>query len=374
MYQGRIIDVDVHNHWKTPDEVLRYLPDHWRKYLQGQPGRALPLIPTPAKWYFPDGVDRSDSFPPDGSRPGTDYDFMKRQLLDPLRTESALLTFYTGQQSAMLNPQLAAALCRACNQWCVDEWLSRDDRFLGAIMVPTEVPEEAAKEIRHWRHDGRMVAVLLVGNQLGKPFGHAVYDPLYRAAAEEGLPIVIHTGGDQSRKVQSAAGGNGATMLERFPTLPQAGMHHLTSMITHALFEKFPQLQVLLLEFGFTWIPSIVWRLDQAFDVLKVESPLVRRWPSEVVHEHIRFSTQPFEYVPAKALRDLLESFDGMEDLLCFSTDYPHWDADEPTHIASHLPRPWLSKVFADNAAAFFNLSGRGARSQRRVEAAATQD
>jgi hypothetical protein len=36
-------------------------------------------------------------------------------------------------------------------------------------------------------------------------------------------------------------------------------------------------------------------------------------------------------------LIELLSMVDG-RDILCYSSDYPHWDTDEPQHIASRLP------------------------------------
>jgi hypothetical protein len=39
-----------------------------------------------------------------------------------------------------------------------------------------------------------------------------------------------------------------------------------------------------------------------------------------------------------------------MDDQLCFSTDYPHWDADTPAYIRRRLPPEWHRKVFYENA------------------------
>jgi hypothetical protein len=53
---------------------------------------------------------------------------------------------------------------------------------------------------------------------------------------------------------------------------------------------------------------------------------------------------------------DLLGSFEGIEDVLVFATDYPHWDADEPRSLAARLPESWHKKIFHDNAARFFGF------------------
>ena len=67
------------------------------------------------------------------------------------------------------------------------------------------------------------------------------------------------------------------------------------------------------------------------------------------------FTTQPFE-TPTKRtqLRELLATFDGIERTLMFSTDYPHWDADDLDFVADRLPSEWHSAVFYENARRVF--------------------
>jgi predicted TIM-barrel fold metal-dependent hydrolase len=354
MYKGPIIDVDVHHNWKASDEVIQYLPAFWQEYLSGGSGPRLPISPAFRRTMMVDGAYRLETFPPGGYVPGSDYELMKEQLLDPLGAERSILTYDIGLQSGMPNPQLSSALCRAANQYTTERWLPLDDRLCGMILVPMAVPEDAAAEIEHWAGNERMVGVLLVMNVLQRPFGHPIYDPIYRAATEHGLPVVSHLSG--SGEGGDSAGGNVTTLLETYPIFGQAAMHHLTSMISCGLFEKFPSLKVMFTEWGFTWLPAVAKRLDAIYPVLKAESPHVRRRPSEVIREHIRFSTQPFDYVPAPALAAVLGALDGMEDILCFSSDYPHWDADEPARIATRLPKSWHHKVFYENAARFFGF------------------
>ena len=38
-----------------------------------------------------------------------------------------------------------------------------------------------------------------------------------------------------------------------------------------------------------------------------------------------------------------------MEDMLCFSTDYPHLTFDDPNYIARQLPDEWHRKIFFEN-------------------------
>jgi uncharacterized protein len=142
--------------------------------------------------------------------------------------------------------------------------------------------------------------------------------------------------------------------LLQLPTLT-----HLASIITQGSFEKFPRLRVLAVETGLAWIPNFFWRLDAHHEEMRAESAWIRRRPTEYLREHVKFSTQPFELTPRKhQLIELFEALGGMEDLLCFSSDYPHWDADDPFYVASRLPESWLPKVFYDNARSILRLNG----------------
>jgi uncharacterized protein len=354
MYDGPMIDSDVHHTWKSAAEVAAYLPREWREYVESAgDGRSVPIAPAtisyPGQW---GNNKRLDAYPATGGPPGSDYATTRDQLLDPLNITTAILSYDIGIQSGLPNPYFAAAMCRAANDWCLDTWLSRDDaRLRGAILVGSELPEQAAAEIRRLGADDRMLEVLLVEPGFRKPFGHPVYHPIYEAAEEMGLPVAIHA------TTFASAGGIASSRLEFLTVVPQAAMHHLTSLITHGVFERFPSLRVLFVEHGFTWVPSLLWRLDANYKVLRRESNWVKRLPSEYALDHLKFTTQPFDTTrDPQQLIDVLRAFDGMSRLLCFATDYPHWDADEPAYIRRKLPADWMPALMYDNAAELYGL------------------
>ncbi|HUX87079.1 MAG TPA: hypothetical protein VMW65_08760, partial [Chloroflexota bacterium] len=89
--------------------------------------------------------------------------------------------------------------------------------------------------------------------------------------------------------------------------------------------------------------------------LMRHESTWLKRRPSEYLPDHVRFTTQPLEESPQRQqLVEALEACEGLQDILCFSSDYPHWDADSPHYIAGRLPRSWHPKVFYENVRQFF--------------------
>ena len=98
---------------------------------------------------------------------------------------------------------------------------------------------------------------------------------------------------------------------------------------------RFPDLAIVLVESGFTWLPPLMWRLDKNWKGLRREVPWVDRLPSEMIRESMRLTAQPLDAPhdePAR-LREVLDRL-GSDRMLMFATDYPHHQFDDPTHAA----------------------------------------
>ena len=123
------------------------------------------------------------------------------------------------------------------------------------------------------------------------------------------------------------------------------------------MFDTYPKLRLLLIEGGAAWLPSLLWRCDSDYKGLRREVPWLRRLPSEYVAEHVWLTTQPLEISPRREqIVELLSWINGAERLV-YSSDYPHWDADEVNHILALLPQSWQRKVFFENAMTLYGWS-----------------
>src|SRR5207247_1901075 len=98
-----------------------------------------------------------------------------------------------------------------------------------------------------------------------------------------------------------------------------------------------------------SWLPGVIWRLDKIWKSLRDEVPWVKHLPSEYVFEHIRLTTQPFVELKKEHLLAFCEMIQADRTLL-FSTDYPHWDFDNPLRALSGLPKATLDRVRAQTA------------------------
>jgi predicted TIM-barrel fold metal-dependent hydrolase len=351
-----MIDCDVHQNYKDIKELRDWIDPAFRQYVDeaGFSGFKLPTYP----WNHPSGFYRNDAFPTSGGLPGTDYEKMREQLLDPYDNEYAILN---GEDillvSAMAHPQLAAALATAYNRWLIDVWLARDDRFKGSIVVATQDTDRAARDIREFGSHDDVVQVLLPGGARAA-YGNKQYLPIFDAAVEMGLTVGIHPSGEgMGMNEPATATGNPTYYAEWHTLLSTVAMSHLVSLVTHAVFERLPGLRVVLLEAGVAWLPSLLWRLDDNWKELRAEVPWVKRLPSETVREQVRIGTQPLEQ-PAnlRKLHQVLESFDGLADMLMFASDYPHWDFDNPPQLMRRFPKEWRKRIHGENARQVYGL------------------
>ena len=130
----------------------------------------------------------------------------------------------------------------------------------------------------------------------------------------------------------------------------------LTSLVLEGVPERFPKLKIVFIEGGFGWIPPATWRMDRHFETFRSEVPHLKRKPSEYVKEHFWFTTQPIdEPDEAKHLRSLIE-WVGVDRLL-FSSDYPHWDFDDPRYaFKTPLTEAERRKIFNTNARAIYKF------------------
>lgn len=354
-----VIDCDVHHELRAQDDLLSYLSDGWREYVLGPaPQGRLPLFPG-----FPNsnphGFDRGDAIPPEGGPPGSSLALLRSQLLDPFGIEHAILTNGYGLYVAALpNPYFASDVARALNDYTVERWLDEEPRLAASIALAAQTPEVAAAEIRRLADHPRVVQAMLCTNPVGHGFGHPLFDPIHRACAETGLPLAVHSLGDGASGAAAAtlAGGRPNFYFEYHTGAVEGMMTHLMSFLAHGVFERYSSLRLVLDEGGVEWLPAFLRRLDTNYRGLRREVPWVKRLPSEYFADHVRVTTQPLNL--ASAGDELLAPMIALhfEDVLMFSSDYPHWDTDNMRQTRGLLPKGWSDKVLWGNAAELYGL------------------
>jgi predicted TIM-barrel fold metal-dependent hydrolase len=354
-----VIDTCVHHRWTSEAELHPYLDPDWREYV-GRPaslpgGKGMRRLAPSFRFSNPAGDDLATAHPPDGGAPGSSVELVAEQLLDRDDVERALLLFDRGRYAASLpNPHLGAAVVAAINDWNIDRWLA-DERLYGAVLVSGHLPDRAAAEIRRVGTHPKMAAVLFASNALGQLAGHPIYDPIYEAAAELRLPVVLHRGLDALPDVASVpAGGPPATFADYQTIAPWAVINQVVSLIANGTLAKFPDLRVYVVGAGVMWIPGVLRRMELMIRSLRREVPWVTEPPSEYFERQVRVSTYGIERGAPEALARLFEGHPGLRDVLCHGSGYPSWDTNGADDLRELLPTEWHEAVLRGNAEAWF--------------------
>ena len=189
---------------------------------------------------------------------------------------------------ATFSEDLGAALARAVNDWIAREWLDRDPRLRASIVVPQQNAELAVDGDRALRRRiARFVQVLLlVSGEL--PLGRRQNWPIYAAAERHGLPVGIHAGSTYRHPITPV--GWPSYFTEDYVNQAGAFQTQLTSLIAEGVFAKFPDLTVVLMESGVTWLPGYLWRLTKFWKGLRSEVPWVSDPPATIVRERVRLT------------------------------------------------------------------------------------
>ena len=343
-----LIDCDVHQYWNSPQDIIKYLPKAFHE-------RGINL-PNDLGLINPHGVLRRDAVPASGGLPGSCPLTMREQLLDAYAVDYAIL-LGGNILSVCVSPDTyyATSLASAYNDWLVEEWLPEDPRFLGAIAIAPQDAQSAANEIRRLGSNQRLVQVLMA-SATPTPLGRPQYWPIYEAACELDLPVAIHPGAEGKGIANSYSAGYPSTYFEWHTGIPQNFMGQVTSLICEGVFEQFPTLRFVCVEGGLSWVPHLMWRLDKNWKSLRLQTPWLKKRPSEYIVECMRFTTQPIDEPDNPD--HLLQIFEMMqaEKTVIFSSDYPHWDFDSPTKAFPPLPEKLAKRIFYQNAQELYRL------------------
>ena len=345
-----VIDCDLHNPLPPLDMLYPYLPDYWVDHCRD------------SGFYGPDANDYPRGAPtstrpgikePTGDRPASDLALLREHALDAWGVERGILTCAYRVQSVH-NEDLAAALASAVNDWQIEHWLDLEPRLKASLIVPSQNPELAAREIdRLGDHPSFVQIMLPVRSQA--PYGNRRYHPIYAAACRHDLAIGIHYGGAPGLPPTSV--GWPSTYLEEYVGMSQVFQAQVLSLVSEGAFDQFSDLRVALIEGGFTWMPALMWRFDKEWRGLRRLTPWVKRLPSEYIRQHMRLTLQPIDAPPtAEQLLQIVGQLDS-DDLLMFSTDYPHWHFDSPDEaFPTKLPKTLARKILSENAREFYQF------------------
>jgi uncharacterized protein len=354
----RVVDCDVHPSPRTLDEFVEYYPEPFRsRYFT----RLKEEVPLTFLLYTPHPNTGGNSLggfarPPKGGA-GSDPEFLAQQLCVEAGVDYCILNPLS-MRPRHWDPDWDAAHTAALNNWMDAQWLSgkanAHGRFRASLILPPQDPVAAAREIERWAGHPYFCQSYMLADSF-TPFGHPHFTPLIEASARHNLPLATHLYRHPGYRSMTPVGFP-SYHVEALPNWIFTYISHVASMVFEGIFERYPEFKFICVEGGCEWIAPMMWRLDRQWEELRAEVPHATRRPSEVIMEHVRFATQPL--CEPDGLGDLARFMEwgGAEKTIVFSSDYPHYDYDDPPWVARQLPEQWRDRVMAKNALEFYGL------------------
>jgi predicted TIM-barrel fold metal-dependent hydrolase len=282
---------------------------------------------------------------------------LSRRWMDAMGVDIAML-FPTPMLGLGTHPVVETEIlwARAYNRWLVEQILPHEPRLRSMLYLPFNDPNACYKMVEDFGDKPGVSGFMITASHSQAVHDNA-YMKTYAALEERGLPLSFHG-------IYNWTDGAFRTM-NRFISIHALGfvfynMLHCINWVINGLPERFPNLKVIWMESGLAWVPFVMQRLDNEYNMRSNEAPALKMKPSEYMRQ-MYYSNQPMETDNLRALEVTFEMINAKTQLL-YSSDYPHWDFDSPSVIYDlpFLDEEAKKNILGENARRVFNLQGIG--------------
>ena len=238
------------------------------------------------------------------------------------------------QMLEFLGADRPAAVSR-CNDYLGEQLADHRDRLHGVAVVDfTDLPAAAA-ELERARDRGHRAFFLYTVNgrpPAAMPPGHPDWDVVWSAATSLGMIASIHVGNTIADFTGWAdigwdrPGGGGVTALTRLANTQRihVAQNLLVSMLYGGVFDRHPDLTVVLEEMKVGWVPSFV----DACTRQSLPSPGLGEWPYEVSGGDMLRRNLKVTPLPGFGDEEALDVLAQLPEMCMFSSDYPHMEGN----------------------------------------------
>jgi predicted TIM-barrel fold metal-dependent hydrolase len=249
----------------------------------------------------------------------------------------------------------------AYNRWLADFCAAAPGRRAGCIPIDLHDLGRATEEIAWAREAGLTGGIMLPAMSLGSKLpGYAdeYFEPLWSACEDNGMVVSLHTGASgmatDARQLYDARHGGYLGLYEVFVFTRRP----LWFLILGGVFDRHPNLKVVVTENGAQWLPALVRDLEAFFDThggAPVRSYLKLR-PSEYIDRHVSIGGSLMQRSEAEMRHEI-----GI-DRLMWGSDYPHLEGAAPIHrlvlrqVFGGLPEEDVRRILGLNAVRLYGF------------------
>ena len=196
---------------------------------------------------------------------------------------------------------------------------------------------------------------MMPGNPAVEDYDSPLYDPLWEAAVDLGLPLSFHilTGSQDTFRTRGPK-------LNSFLGIIRGCQDILGTFIFGGVFERHPKLKVVCVEADAGWVPHYMYRMDHAYDRHRnwLTGSELSKPPSEYFRENVYVTFQD-DWVAFQVL-DLCNP-----RRIMWANDFPHsdstwpWSQDVLSEHTKHLSEEQRNWILHDNVTELYQLDSK---------------
>lgn len=288
------------------------------------------------------------TFPTEG---GGDYDAAAR--LGDMDVEGTDVHFIVHSGGAgHRDPSLEMGFIQAEHRYLNDFCGTDPHRLKSCLTVTPRAVDESVAEIKRWGRSPWAVAIY-PKFPLDYPFDHPEMNPIWAAAAEEGLAVIHHSGSSGYPGYRDLWDN---PFLGRLAGHPWGAMRAVAAFVGAGIMDRFPTIRFGILECGFGWLPFWAKRMD--------DQAVYMGYVAEGLEYQLSEYLTGGRFFAGIVLHEGEEMVKMVDDLmgdhvLTFGSDYPHSESRFPESVDRVLGWQSLTserkqKLLWDNPVTFF--------------------
>ncbi len=276
---------------------------------------------------------------------------MRMQEMDKYDVDVHLLALTsTGVQ--MMDADRAVAVAEIGNDRLHEAIQRHPDRFTGLATIAVQDPPRAVKEIERAIKKLKLNGIMINSHTNGEYLSEQKYWPILEAIEDLNVPLYIHP----RAPIPLMAKAYRTDHLEHaiWGYQAETGLHGLR-LITGAVFDQFPKLQVVLGHMG-EGIPYWLYRLDFMYGKVKIDfgRRKLKLTPSEYFKRNFYITTSGMNWEPT--LKFCIEAVGA--DRIMWAIDYPYQDHPDAVEFmdAARISEKDKQAIYHGNAERVFKI------------------
>jgi predicted TIM-barrel fold metal-dependent hydrolase len=315
------------------------------------------------------GVERVEGFAYEGAQQdGIADPGVRLAWLDANEIDAQNVIALRGLTATRFLDDRAAArdVISACNTYMGEAHEEVSDRLWPTTALTFEDLDWVVRELTRMRQLGSRSFLISAVPTNGIPHFHSAFDRVWAAAIDLGMLPILHVGANPALFAEGWGNVEGNMMLLRQLGVCQPHQQiqvFLNGMVFGGVFERHPELTVLIAECGIHWFESTVEHMEQR-DASQHVSPRLFMgeypWsssPAEFVRQNVRITPLPTD------MQDPAPLLERFPECVVFSSDYAH-NEGHPSPVAhydrllAHLPESTRRAFFGGSMREVFTRMG----------------